>query len=202
MAPQTDDDYVATYFPRTTDAAAAAPIDVAAGAQLRNIEIVLAQDAYGDGDGACDQRSPRGGKAAGTNLNVMLLPRNAMVVGTAFTRGAPVSPQGTFEFRGVTPGSYFVVAAAHTPGKSYTARTPIQVGSSNIEGISLTIRGGVAVTGRVRVEGETTESIAKIHVMLQPAGCGRHHVRSAAGPAGEGRRELSIGGRGRRSDTA
>ena len=37
----------------------------------------------------------------------------------------------------------------------------IQVGSSNIEGISLTIRGGVPVSGRVRVEGETTESLSR-----------------------------------------
>ena len=46
------------------------------------------------------------------------------------------------------------------------------MGSSNIEGISLTIRGGVPVTGRVRVEGETTESLAQVHVMLQPAEAG------------------------------
>ena len=42
-APQTDDEYVTTFFPRTTDAAAAAPIDVAPGAQLRNIDIPLAK---------------------------------------------------------------------------------------------------------------------------------------------------------------
>ena len=44
------------------------------------------------------------------------------------------------------------------------------MGSSNIEGLSLTIGGGVQVTGKVRVEGETTESLAKVQVMLQPAG--------------------------------
>ena len=65
-----------------------------------------------------------------------------------------------------------MVAAAHSPGKSYAARTTIQVGSSNIEGLSLTIGGGVPVTGKVRVEGETTESLAKVQVMLQPAEAG------------------------------
>ena len=43
MLPQAEDEYVTTYFPRTTDAAAAAPIDVAPGAQLRNIDIPLAK---------------------------------------------------------------------------------------------------------------------------------------------------------------
>src|ERR1035438_6508275 len=41
MMTQTEDEYVTTYFPRTADAAAAAPIDVAPGAQLRNIDIAL-----------------------------------------------------------------------------------------------------------------------------------------------------------------
>ena len=63
-----DDEYVTTYFPRTTDAAAAAPIDVAPGAQLRNIDIAMAQDAHGDRDGARGQRDPAargwGGRAA------------------------------------------------------------------------------------------------------------------------------------------
>jgi hypothetical protein len=106
---------------------------------------------------------------AGTNLNAMLTSRNGFAGGGGATRGAAVSPQGTFEFRNVAPGSYFVVAAAHSPGKSYTTRTAIQVGSSNVEGLSLTIGGGVPVTGRVRVEGETAESLAKVQVMLQPA---------------------------------
>ena len=43
VAPQTDDEYVTTFFPRTTDAAAAGPIDVAPGAQLRNIDVTLAR---------------------------------------------------------------------------------------------------------------------------------------------------------------
>ena len=82
------------------------------------------------------------------------------------------NPQGTFEFRGVTPGSYFVIGQVNMQGKHFTARTAIQVGGSNIEGISLTIRGGVPVSGQVRVEGETTQSIANVRVLLQPAETG------------------------------
>jgi hypothetical protein len=95
-----------------------------------------------------------------------------MVAAGGFTRGASVTPQGTFEFRGVAPGSYFVVAAINAPGKSITARTAIQVGGVNLEGISLTIRGGVPVSGHLRVEGETTQSIASVRLLLQPADLG------------------------------
>ena len=58
MHPQTEDEYVTTYFPRATDVAAAAAIDVAPGAQLRNIDIPAGEDAHRDRDGAGGQRGP------------------------------------------------------------------------------------------------------------------------------------------------
>jgi hypothetical protein len=94
------------------------------------------------------------------------------VLSSGFARGAPVTPQGTFELRGVTPGSYFVIGQVNMQGKHFTARTAIQVGGVNLEGISLTIRGGVPVSGHLRVEGETTQSIASVRLLLQPADLG------------------------------
>jgi 5-hydroxyisourate hydrolase-like protein (transthyretin family) len=172
MLTQTEDEYVTTFFPRTTDAAAAAPIDVAPGAQLRNIDIPLAKmhTVAVRGHVVSEIRPPTGREnAPPANFSVMLSARNALVAGGGFTRGAPVTPQGTFEFRSVTPGSYFVVGAVNSPGKTFTARTPIQVGGSNVEGISLTIRGGVPVSGRVRVEGESAASLAQMRVTLVSA---------------------------------
>jgi protocatechuate 3,4-dioxygenase beta subunit len=175
MLPQADDEYVTTYFPRAADAAAAAPIDVAPGAQLRNIDILLAKlhTVTVTGRVVSEVRPPGGGESAQrTNVNVMLSARNAMVVGGGFTRGIIATPEGTFEFKGVTPGSYFVIGQLNTQGKFFTARTSIQVGASNIEGISLVIHGGVPVSGRVRVDGETTQSIARVQVLLRPAEIG------------------------------
>jgi protocatechuate 3,4-dioxygenase beta subunit len=171
IQPQTDDGYVTTFFPRTADAAAAAPLDVAPGAQLRNIDIALAKmhTVTVRGRVASEMGPPAGGEnAPRTNLSVMLGARNAMMAVSAFTRGAPVTPQGTFEFRGVPPGSYYVIGQMNVQGKNFTARTAIQVGSANLEGISLAIRGGVPVSGHLRVDGETTKSIAGVRVMLQP----------------------------------
>ena len=174
VQPQAEDQYVTTWFPRTADAAAAASIDLAPGMQLRNIDVPLAKmhTVTVQGRVTNEAAATAGGTGQGRSLSVMLSARNAMVAGGGFTRGATVNSQGTFEFRGVTPGSYFVVGTWMTSGKTFTARTAIQVGGSNIEGISLTIRGGVPVRGRVRVEGESTESIARVHVMLQAAEVG------------------------------
>jgi hypothetical protein len=170
---------VTTWFPRTTDVTAAAPIDVAPGAQLRNIDITLAKlhTVTVRGRVVNDAGPPAGGEnAQRTNLNVMLQARNADVLSSGFARGAPVTPQGTFELRGVTPGSYFVIGQVNMQGKHFAVRTAIQVGASNIEGVLLTIRGGVPVSGHVRVDGETTQSLANLHVMLQPAEIGVQFV--------------------------
>ena len=43
---------------------------------------------------------------------------------------------------------------------------------ANIEGISLTIRGGVPVSGHLEIDGESTESLGKVRVTLQPAEMG------------------------------
>jgi protocatechuate 3,4-dioxygenase beta subunit len=179
MLPQAEDGYVTTWFPRTTDVTAAAPIDVAPGAQLRNIDITLAKlhTVTVRGRVVNDAGPPAGGEnAQRTNLNVMLQARNADVLSSGFARGAPVTPQGTFELRGVTPGSYFVIGQVNMQGKHFAVRTAIQVGASNIEGVLLTIRGGVPVSGQVRVDGETTQSLANLHVMLQPAEIGVQFV--------------------------
>jgi protocatechuate 3,4-dioxygenase beta subunit len=175
MQPQSDEEYVTTWFPRNADATGAAPIDVAAGAQLRNIDLQLAKmhTVTVSGRVTSEIRTPGVAEnVARTNLNVQLSARNTTMVGGGFTRGTTVSPQGTFEFRGVTPGAYYVVGTAMTAGKNFATRTAIQVGGSNMEGILLTIRGGVGVSGRVRVEGESTQGTAQVRLTLQPAEAG------------------------------
>jgi protocatechuate 3,4-dioxygenase beta subunit len=175
MLPQAEEEYVTTWFPRTADATAAAPIDLVPGAQLRNIDILLAKLHTVTVRGrVVNEVPPSGGglSALRTNFSVVLSARNAMGAGGSMSRGTSVTPEGTFEFRGVTPGSYFVIAQVNAQGKNFAARTAIQVGGSNVEGITLPLRGGVPVSGRVRVEGETTQAIASVHVLLRPAETG------------------------------
>jgi hypothetical protein len=117
--------------------------------------------------------APAGGQGAQqTNFSVILFTRSAMGAGGNTSRGTAVTPEGTFDFRGVTPGSYFLIAQVNAQGKSFAARMAIQVGGANVEGITLPIRGGVPVSGRVRVEGETTQSIGSVQVLLRPAETG------------------------------
>jgi hypothetical protein len=172
MQPKTEDEYVTTWFPRTADAAAAAPIDVAPGAQLRNIDIPLAKMPSVTVSGRVINEAgppPGGENAPRNNLSVMLVTRNAMMDGGGVTRSSStVTPQGTFEIRSVTPGSYFVVGMANASKGTVSSRTPIQVGGSNLEGVTVTIRGGVPVSGQMRVEGGSAKNLSAVRVMLQP----------------------------------
>ena len=173
--PRAEEEYVTTWFPGTADATAGAPIDVAPGAQLRNIDILLAKlhTVSVRGRVVSEAGAPGGGQGGPrTNFNVVLSARNAMGAGGTTSRGAAVTPDGSFDFRGVTPGSYFLIAQVNAQGKNFAARTTIQVGGSNVEGITLPLRGGVPVSGRVRVEGETTQRIASLQVLLRLAETG------------------------------
>jgi hypothetical protein len=73
---------------------------------------------------------------------------------------------GTFEVRGVAPGSYVVSAIYFDGREQYGARQPVEVGNSDVEGITLVIGPGVDVAGRVSVEG------AAAAADLGPAGAG------------------------------
>jgi hypothetical protein len=78
--------------------------------------------------------------------------------------------QGAFEFAGVIPGSYMLEARWWGEGKEYSTRLPLDVGTSDIEGVNLVISPGVPLSGRVRVEGEAQVKLAELHVFLDSLG--------------------------------
>jgi 5-hydroxyisourate hydrolase-like protein (transthyretin family) len=70
---------------------------------------------------------------------------------------------GTFEFRGVLPGSYGVLVSVDIPGQPTPPEgrrplqrigyVPVEVGSADLEGIVVTASPGTTIAGRLRVEG-------------------------------------------------
>jgi protocatechuate 3,4-dioxygenase beta subunit len=67
---------------------------------------------------------------------------------------APVNADGTFEIKGVAPGEYNVIATARDPSdEQYTARTRISVGTSDVANVTVDLRPGVDVRGRIALEG-------------------------------------------------
>lgn len=116
----------------------------------------------------------------------------------AFSAGERYNPKtGEFELRNVPPGSYLVQAlgleaASSTDGADGealvrisalatrpNARVPVEVSSADVDGVLLSLTAGVAVPGRITVEGMPLSSIAgweRIRVQLKPT------LDSAFGP--------------------
>jgi hypothetical protein len=158
------EEYATTFYPRTTDAAAAVPLQVPAGAQMRGVDVTLARTRTVSvrGKVACDIEGEK------RTIFVNLTPR--LVLGITNlgmgSRGATVGPDGAFEVPRVAPGSYTLLAIVTVDAKRYSARTPVQVGATNIEGLQLTVRAGAAVNGVVRIEGRDYKHLAGLTVGL------------------------------------
>jgi hypothetical protein len=85
---------------------------------------------------------------------------------------ALVGADGSFEVRNVIPGSYNVVAMQQTANQRFSAQTRIEVANTDVEGVSLTLRPGVAITGQVYIDGQTTPPqfrMEQLRVILSPA---------------------------------
>lgn len=160
--PQPDEDYVVTYYPGTIDAGRAVQLDVTPGAQLSNITMSLSRARTVRVSG----RVTMSGIDAGPSPMVMLAPRGVTFFGVS-NRPTPLDRAGKFEIRGVTPGSYWLTANLSQGNKTYSARQPVDVGSSNIDNVMLSIGSGAHVTGVVRIDGETSTSLTSIRVTLQ-----------------------------------
>jgi len=95
------------------------------------------------------------------NQNVAVtLQRRGLIRGPNSIRPANILPDGRFDVRGVTPGSYVLATDYWEAGNRLTARVPVDVGSSDVEGVVVQLEPGISLTGTVRVESTTGNTAA------------------------------------------
>jgi hypothetical protein len=104
--------------------------------------------------------------AAALNTSVMLTPHGGFV-GPFPNRSSASESNGKFELRGVPPGSYDLVASSNFGGKTHSTRQAIEIGTGNIDNLTLTIGAGVEVSGRVRIDGNASSGASSAPVSLQ-----------------------------------
>jgi hypothetical protein len=142
-------------------------LQVAAGAQVRNIDVILARTRTVSVTGRvrCEVEGQK------VTMSLMLVPRVMLGITNMGmgSRGAAVKPDGIFEFPRVPPGGYMLTVSATVDDKRYWARVPVQVGSTNVEGVVVAIHAGATVTGKLRVEGREREQekVAGLNVGLR-----------------------------------
>jgi hypothetical protein len=135
--------YPATYYPGATDASGAEPLELGAGQELRDKDLVLYRT---------HAWTIRGKVAIppGATRIVVSLNENGM------TSTGVDEPTGAFELRGVAPGPYILTAYGEVGEKTYRARQPIQVAASDIDGIELHLAPFVDLKGVVHIDGATS----------------------------------------------
>ncbi len=158
--------YAPTYYPGSISPDSAAAIDVTPGAQLRGADIRMQK---------ARAVSVRGrivnGVTGGPVQNVMIaiMPKGDAVfnmMGRSISR--PYNERGEFVVNSVLPGSYSLTANVNEDGKLLSARVPIDVGTSPIEGILLQLNPGVDLTGRVNIPDAQRSGLRRLRLALQP----------------------------------
>ena len=179
---QGDEGYATQFYPGTFDPANARPIEVGPGSDVRGMDIRLAPTRMlrisgnvrfdGQAPAADVEQRGRGGPAGmrgfGARPMVSLVPQGSIaILGSLGRRAAMVQADGRFEIRGVTPGAYSLRADLFDRNRRQSARIPVVVGNSNLEGVSLTLAPVPALPGRVQVDPKDNVKLESLRVRLQ-----------------------------------
>jgi len=157
--------YVRTFFPGTVDASAAAPIDLGAGEEQRVVQFAMVVApmvrVHGRALNLVNARGPRG--------TTIQLSSRTQGAGLPFVRRAVVNDdQGNFEIPDVLPGAYALVAQWTDGANRYYAQQAIDVGMSDVGGVTVAVIPGRNLTGRVRTETAAGVDLASLHVEVRP----------------------------------
>ncbi len=152
-ASEQDRSYVPTFYPGTSDASRASAIEVRAGDEVPSVDFTLLPTRTVRVSGRVFN-SITGNHSRG--ITVYLLPQDRKGRPFFFRKYTRVEDrEGRFEIKGVRPGSYILTATySDFEGEGYyEARTAIEVGESDVEGVTLVIEQGFELQGRIHVEG-------------------------------------------------
>lgn len=152
------EDDVPTYYPGTIDAAAAAPLEVGPGVQLRGVNVALAK---------ARTFRVRGRVEGHAGASVLFAPRGEAPWSFPYAQHM-TGPKGTFEIDQVLPGTYTLTATAWTGKEVYAALQDVDVGESNIDGLVLILAPGSEIGGHLEVEGTAPPNMDGVQVYLRP----------------------------------
>jgi protocatechuate 3,4-dioxygenase beta subunit len=170
-APDTSEEegYAPTYFPGTSDPAGAVAIEITAGEVLTGEDLTLRKTRTVRVRGRVTNSM---GEGLPLSVILMLMPRNTRLADfSAPLRTRPARNRGgIFEFRGVPPGAYVLMARWSDDGKGYHVKQPIDVGNDSIDGVTVLLTPGLEVKGQIRIDGPAQQTTGRYHVILEAQG--------------------------------
>lgn len=179
-APPTNvESYVPTFYPGVIDESQAALVTVAPGQEVGGINIQFQKSAVFHVRGRIAGLTPIPGDDR-MRPRLMLQPvgrRSVRGPGMGSGMGSGVKPDGTFDIAQVTPGAYELTLMQFDRGRGgVIGRTPVTVGQSDVDDVTLQVLGLVDITGVVRVDGDdkykATGTVRLTSVTSGPGGGG------------------------------
>jgi len=196
--PESNETYLPVYYPGTTDVGAASAIDLRAGGIVDSINMVVAEVRPVHIRG---QVTSAGRAASGAQVSMY---QRTNSTGNMTVRSTTASDTGAFDFRGVAPGAYELLATVNAPGAGalilgtslgnaagltianiggrgaanpgspnstmMAARMPVDVSTSDVDGVTLAMEPGFNLNGKVSVDGRASSNdvpLTSIRVQLQ-----------------------------------
>ena len=174
-----EETYVTVYYPSDTDPQRAQPVQVQPGSTTSGIDVILAVGKVRSHHVRGTARNlVTGEPAAGAQLR--LAPKEWTA--TVILPTATVDQKGNFDIAGVVPGSYVLLGNMSIPDPSappadagtpqapprgaaggnpparqipLTGNLPVDVGAGSVENVQFGLVAGVAIPGRIVIEGAT-----------------------------------------------
>jgi hypothetical protein len=161
--------FVPTYYPSAYDSEQATVVEIKAGQTVSNVDIQLRRGTVFRISGRVTDPDSQGGPM---RFGVSAYRADDLMRGG---EGASTKPDGTFEIRGVRPGSYVLTATTYdqrpAAGQRKLGLLRLDV-SGDVEGVAIEIKGGFKVSGTVAIQTATTgEKVdpKSSSIMLAPA---------------------------------
>lgn len=168
LIPEAQDPYAAVYYPGVVEVDAASPIFLAEGSELADVDFQLHKVRAVTVRGHL--ASPIENFSA-SQLKIVLAHNEGNVASYIDRASAFVdSATGKFEIRGVSPGSYLLVAWQLSAGRPLGGRVPVEVSATTTtEDVTATLTSAFDITGTLEIEGAPRGSVPSLTVRLAPA---------------------------------
>jgi hypothetical protein len=156
--------YAKLYYPGTPDPGKATVVAVKAGEEVPSLEMLMRQVlVYRVRGHVYNQITHKPGRE--TDLVLVLKDHQ-----WDFTEHQAMveKADGSFEIPEVLPGSYVLMGFWFDEGKVYSTRVNLDIGSADLEGVSVTLGPGTSVSGRIVWEGQPSLDQDELTVQPRP----------------------------------
>ncbi len=149
-------DFLVTFYPGVVRESEASSIEVAAGAELSQIEVRLRKTRVYHIRGKVIDA---GGQAAAKAL--------VEIDGVGYVE---TRPDGTFDVLGIPPGAYRMAGEIRGDHKLVSAMQQVTIEDRDVNGVVLRLEPAATVRGTAQVEGDPTRTLVPADVILEPFG--------------------------------